>query len=187
MFSIQKINGIFELGLLMFWVSFTIDFQEVHLNYLDEIVKHSCWQCTKNSTPLLHKAERDTSLFSTLLQNSKLTSHCPSVSKNWKLLSHTPGSVFMWTPMHWLCLSQSSLFILPTLLRRLRGSPASLPPHTGRMVLMFWLCAGHATGPRTPRQTSPTPDASSVSWRRAWKQPPHIYSHLKFILERLTL
>lgn len=64
MFSIQKINGIFELGLQMFWVSFTIDFQEVHLNYLDENVKHSCWQCTKNSTPLLHKAERDTPAFS---------------------------------------------------------------------------------------------------------------------------
>lgn len=84
---------------------------------------------------------------------SKLTSHCPSVSKNWKLLSHTPGSVSMWTPMHWLCLSQSSLFILLTLLRRLRGSPALLPPHTGRMVLIF---SGHAAGPHTSSDLSHT-------------------------------
>lgn len=95
-----------------------------------------------------------------LIDNHRnLTSHCPSVSNNWKPVSHTPGSVSMWTSTQWLGLSHSSFFILPTLLRRPRDSPPSPPPRTGRMVLIS----------RSVSRYGPT---------HLVRSPPHLLPHL---------
>ncbi len=112
----------------------------------------NCSQGTQQANPLLTIIHRCVVLF-------QLTSHCPSVSNTWKPVSQTPGSVSMWTSTHWLGLSHSSFFILPTLPRRPRDSPPSPPPRTERMVLIS----------RSVSRYGPT---------HLVRSPPHLLPHL---------
>ncbi|TNN57966.1 hypothetical protein EYF80_031790 [Liparis tanakae] len=115
-----------------------------------------------------------------------LTSYCPSASSSWKPVSHTPGSVCMWTSPH-----HSSFFILPTRLRRPRDSPPSPPPNTG--IVLIFRRVRHARRPTHTHDSSEFSHAGRLAcggsveaFRRGLLLGPGVDDQLGLTLQSLT-